>query len=176
MAPPCPTPPAGQSPVVASMPAPTQSPPLQKIPHSTTPPALPAKNHLPPAKMMADIHPASADQTRPHRLAVRTPPFHGSNRGSIPRGVAFFLFVAEHQRLRPLRSAVLILQMRSPVSISSPRFGEGRCVSQRFDRLHLLGFFPGCIDSRANRSVSACICRFDLVESSRFLHPTPQRS
>lgn len=27
---------------------------------------------------------------RPHRLAVRTPPFHGSNRGSIPRGVATF--------------------------------------------------------------------------------------
>ena len=26
----------------------------------------------------------------PHRLAVRTPPFHGGNRGSSPRGDAIF--------------------------------------------------------------------------------------
>ena len=29
----------------------------------------------------------------PHRLAVRTPPFHGGNRGSSPRGDAIFLHV-----------------------------------------------------------------------------------
>ena len=38
----------------------------------------------------------------PHRLAVRTPPFHGGNRGSSPRGDAIFLHV-----LLPSKTALL---------------------------------------------------------------------
>ena len=40
-----------------------------------------------------------------HGQAVKTPPFHGGNRGSIPRGVTIFLFLEYFARLAELADA-----------------------------------------------------------------------
>ena len=41
-----------------------------------------------------------------HGQAVKTPPFHGGNRGSIPRGVTIFLFLEKlYARLAELADA-----------------------------------------------------------------------
>ena len=43
-----------------------------------------------------------------HGQAVKTPPFHGGNRGSIPRGVTIFYFweKPKHARLAELADAL----------------------------------------------------------------------
>ena len=40
-----------------------------------------------------------------HGQAVKTPPFHGGNRGSIPRGVTIFLFLEIFARFAELADA-----------------------------------------------------------------------
>ena len=54
----------------------------------------------------------SPSLTRPYRLAVRTPPFHGGGTGSIPVRVAIFHRPARLRNHRPIESEIEIRRRR----------------------------------------------------------------